>query len=151
MEQVFSENLIRLRKARGFRTQEAMAEAAGIPFRTYQDIERGTTWPQRRNIDAIAEALKVDPVTLFADSSAMPEPSNEELIRLLETRLNGNGHPAADPLAGLSATARSIVALLGDIHDEAELQALLMRAKVAASGVSTVELPDLQDKVRKRK
>jgi transcriptional regulator with XRE-family HTH domain len=65
MERVFAENLLKARKSRGFRTQEAMAEAAGIPFRTYQDIERGVHLPRGSNLKKIADALKVSESALY--------------------------------------------------------------------------------------
>lgn len=83
MEQILAENLLRLRKARGFRTQEAFAQAAEIPFRTYQDAERGKSWPQKRTLEAIAAALGVEERELFRDPSAGDSSTRARLVEII--------------------------------------------------------------------
>lgn len=87
LEWVLSENLRRLRKARGFRTQEAFAEAAGIPFRTYQDAERGKSWPEKKNLEKIAAALGVAETHLFICQNESPRPSLEQALAVIRDEL----------------------------------------------------------------
>lgn len=67
MLEVLSGNLTDLRKARGFKSREAFAEAAGIPFPTYREIESGNSWPERKNLLLIAAALGVPETQFFRD------------------------------------------------------------------------------------
>ncbi len=68
IEEILSENLRALRKKRGL-TQEALAESAELSFRAVQQIEHGINWPSRDSIAALARALEVDQVSLFAEQS----------------------------------------------------------------------------------
>lgn len=79
---VFISNLIRLR---GERTQEQVAEGAGIPVRSYQRAEYGEI-PQTPNLKAIAKSLGVPETHLFVDMEEFqpgrPDP-RLELLRLI--------------------------------------------------------------------
>ncbi len=59
-----------------------IAEAADIPYRTYQDIEGGERWPRVENLEAIAGALGVAVTELLADSRKKPTPSADVLAKL---------------------------------------------------------------------
>ena len=56
--QIIATNLLRLRKDRG-RTQEEVAEAAGLSRAAYRDVEKGRSTPRPENLRAIAVALRV--------------------------------------------------------------------------------------------
>lgn len=101
MEQVLSANLAKLRKEKGFRTQEGFAAAAGIPYRTYQDIERGWSWPQKQNVELIAKALGLPETELFRMPSQKPTP--EEALKVIQDALRGAMGP--NPLAQELETA----------------------------------------------
>lgn len=64
IEEIFRKNLIRLRSDR---TQAAIAEAAGVPLRSYQHVESTGAIPQSPNRQAIAKALGVEEADLFVD------------------------------------------------------------------------------------
>lgn len=83
MKEVFAANL---RKLRGNRTQAELAELANIPFRTYQNLEGGTYWPEYKNVRAIAAALGVPETRLFKDPDL--EASPEEALEVLRKRLS---------------------------------------------------------------
>lgn len=59
-----------LRSLRGDRTQEQIAEAAGIPFRTYQDCERGIKLPQQPTLESLAKLYGVSQLAFFQDVNA---------------------------------------------------------------------------------
>jgi len=65
-----------------------VAEAAGLPFRTYVSIDMGDTWPRIDNLGAIAKALGVPVSRLFRDKDSEPTPSEalEILRRLIESQ-----------------------------------------------------------------
>jgi transcriptional regulator with XRE-family HTH domain len=54
----FKDNLRRLREAAGL-TQTAMAEKAGVPFRSYQNWEAGVREPRIQALAALAAAVGV--------------------------------------------------------------------------------------------
>lgn len=58
-------NLMRLRKLNGL-TQQALAEAAGISRVAYRNLEKGTAAPREGTLQALAAALKVSALELFA-------------------------------------------------------------------------------------
>ncbi len=90
MERILGNNIYALRKASRFKTQEALAAAADIPFRTYQDIERGVNWPQKRNLEAIAKALGVDESVLFASEIVTVKPTAKEALKIVEQALKAS-------------------------------------------------------------
>jgi transcriptional regulator with XRE-family HTH domain len=97
LEKIISENMVRLRKAKGYHTQEAAAEAAGIPFRTYQDIERGVTWPRRSSLKAIAQALGVGEAQLFIDPAVSGKITPQEALDVISEALQAVSD--VDPLS----------------------------------------------------
>lgn len=116
LEEVFKDNLKRLR---GRRTQAEIAEAAGIPLRSYQHAESGVI-PQGPNRTAIARALGASRETeLFMDPDLSSMDAGQALkviARELESR------PARDPIAErvarLTPTARAqLEAALGAIEE----------------------------------
>jgi transcriptional regulator with XRE-family HTH domain len=64
--EVFSDNLRRLRKERGF-SQERLANAAGVHRTHISLIERGGREPGVRTVSKLARALEVSPAELFED------------------------------------------------------------------------------------
>jgi transcriptional regulator with XRE-family HTH domain len=86
LEEVFIHNL---KRYRGKRTQAEIAEAAGIPLRSYQHAEGGAI-PQGPNRAAIAEALGVQETELFLDpdlTSPTPRQALEVIAKALGTQL----------------------------------------------------------------
>jgi transcriptional regulator with XRE-family HTH domain len=81
IREVFKSNLKRLR---GRRTKEQLAELAGVAFPTYRNAERGRI-PHSGTLKAIARAFGVTEPALFLDPDLAPKtPSAEEAIKLLE-------------------------------------------------------------------
>lgn len=80
IEQIFKNNLIRLR---GARSQADVAEAAGIPLRSYQRCEYGDI-PHGKNRRAIAKALKVPESALFVDPEEYQAVSENDVDSALE-------------------------------------------------------------------
>jgi transcriptional regulator with XRE-family HTH domain len=82
IREVFSANLVRLR---GERTQQQIADLAGIPFPSYRDCEYGKV-PQPANLAAIAKAFGVAESALFLDpdlTAPTPQQAIEVLTRLV--------------------------------------------------------------------
>lgn len=91
LEQIFRRNLVRLR---GNRTQAVIAEAAGIPLRSYQHVESTGAIPQSPNRLAIAKALGVNEADLFVDHSeygAKKIHSPREALKIIEAFLTSQG------------------------------------------------------------
>lgn len=63
-----------------------VSEAAGIPFRTYQAIDMGHTWPELKNLEAIAKEFGVDVISLFMAEEA-PDPSPERALEIIAKAL----------------------------------------------------------------
>lgn len=64
-----------VRKFRGKRSQSAVADAAGLPLRTYQRYENGVLPRRRRHLVALARALGVSETALFLDPDLVrPDP-----------------------------------------------------------------------------
>lgn len=84
IKQIISDNLSRLRRGAGFRTQESFAEAADIPFRTYQDIERGKSLPRPETLAKIASRLRVSEADIFLDSDSKAGATVESLSKIIE-------------------------------------------------------------------
>lgn len=80
--QILTHNLSRLRRAKGYRSQEAFAAAADIPFPTYRDIEGGRSWPEKKTLEKIANALHIPEKELFRDPDQ--KPTLREAIDLIE-------------------------------------------------------------------
>lgn len=118
IKEVFSHNL---KHFRGSRTQAEIAEKAGIPVRSYQNMEWGTI-PQEANLDAIARALGVQPTALFLDPDYSLDPNPIyalEIIRgAFESFYGGHVSPLRrEAFEGLAKVDESQVpAILGLIH-----------------------------------
>jgi transcriptional regulator with XRE-family HTH domain len=71
---VFSEQLRKLREAKGF-TQGEVAERAGVPFRSYQNWELGVREPRLPVLPSLAKALGVnlDELLVGVDKPAKPK------------------------------------------------------------------------------
>lgn len=85
LKELISTNLKTLRGKRY--TQEKLAEIAGIPPRTYINIEGGNSWPELANIEAIAGVLGIKEATVFADPSLVikaPRPTPIEALKIIE-------------------------------------------------------------------
>ncbi len=72
-----------LRRGRG-RTQEQVAERAGLSVNYLSRIERGLENPTLETLLSLGEALKVEPVDLFTFEHEEPDPSR---LRQLLARL----------------------------------------------------------------
>lgn len=66
--QLLGRNVRRYRKLRGM-TQEQLALDAGMERSYVSDLERGTRNPSVRSLDRLAEALRIEPSALLANSS----------------------------------------------------------------------------------
>lgn len=84
ISKVFAENL---KSLRGERTQAAVAEAAGLPLRTYQSLEAGVIPRLPRVRQQLARALGVSESRLFIDPEYMPKPSKDAALQILRTSL----------------------------------------------------------------
>jgi transcriptional regulator with XRE-family HTH domain len=87
IEEILAENISTLRKAAGFRSREAFAEAAELAWPTYRDIESGKSWPERKNLAAIASTLGVPESRLFADPDLIPTPTNKQILEAINEAL----------------------------------------------------------------
>lgn len=73
IKRIFAKNLHTLRKKAGL-TQSKLAEMADISLRHLADMEAGNTWPSPEKITALAGALKVSHLRLFAEKESDPLP-----------------------------------------------------------------------------
>ena len=98
IKEVFSYNLRRLR---GKRTQEEISAAAGIPYRTYQDMESGVI-PREKwvHLERLARFHAVPETALFLDPD-LTRPTGEQLKSLLREALTDPG--IADQIAAVLA------------------------------------------------
>ena len=62
-----------VRKYRGKRSQATIADAAGLPLRTYQRYENGVLPRRRSHLVALARALGVNETALFLDPDLIKE------------------------------------------------------------------------------
>lgn len=119
LEEVFKANLLRLR---GSRTQADIAELAGIPLRSYQNVEANGAIPQGPNRKAIAQALGVPETHLFVDlaefSAGAASVTPSEALAVLEKAINSWESPSTvDPrIARLLAAIDSNPAILEKIE-----------------------------------
>ena len=73
-------NLKRLRKSLNL-TQEELAEALNIPFRTIMNWERGVREPSARNLCMLSQYFNVHPIDLMGTSLESPSIINEEFMK----------------------------------------------------------------------
>ncbi len=69
MKPIISQNIIALRRARGWNNAHILAEKADIPYATLRDIEAGTSQGQPKTKAKIAKALGVTESDLYKDPS----------------------------------------------------------------------------------
>ena len=62
-------NLKRLRKEKGIKTQEQLAELSGVLLNNIKRAEAGYLIPETKNLEKLAKALDVDETELFLDPS----------------------------------------------------------------------------------
>lgn len=73
-------NLKRLRKSLNL-TQEQLAEALNIPFRTIMNWERGVREPSAKNLCMLSQYFNVHPIDLMGTSLGSPSIINEEFMK----------------------------------------------------------------------
>lgn len=73
-------NLKRLRKSLKL-TQEQLAEALNIPYRTLLNWELGTREPSARNLCMLSQYFNVHPIDLMGTSVGSPSIINEEFMK----------------------------------------------------------------------
>lgn len=73
-------NLKRLRKSLKL-TQEQLAEALNIPYRTLLNWELGTREPSARNLCMLSQYFNVHPIDLMGTSLGSPSIINEEFMK----------------------------------------------------------------------
>lgn len=107
MRLVLSKNIKRLRKIKRLK-QVDVANAAGIGLSTYNAIEKGHSWPQEANLDAISKVLGANPIDLFRAES-QKHPSMEEIVLAITAVLSDPDFSltALPPLRVLLEHARS--------------------------------------------
>jgi transcriptional regulator with XRE-family HTH domain len=83
----FKENLVRLREGKDW-TQAETAQAAGVPYRTYQNWENGNRQPGMGNLISLAKAFGVslDELTAGEDPEFPPAPVPEPPARAVGKR-----------------------------------------------------------------
>jgi transcriptional regulator with XRE-family HTH domain len=72
----------RINRFKGTVTQKEMAVLLGIPYRTYQNWETGTTSPKRGFITVLANRLKVDPAWLELGPPSRGKEIGKEIIQM---------------------------------------------------------------------
>lgn len=82
IREVFAHNL---RTLRGSRQLKEVAGAAGIPYRTYQNMENGVI-PQEATLQKIALVLGVPQTSLFLDPD-LSSPTAEQIADVLSAAL----------------------------------------------------------------
>lgn len=88
IKQVFASNL---RLFRGKRTVEEIAEAADIPYRTYQEMETGRM-SRPKNIAAVAKALGVPETRLFLDPDLLDvRPTVQTALKVVQEHIEMTG------------------------------------------------------------
>jgi len=83
--EILGSNIRDRRKALGM-TQEAFALSIQIPYRTFQSIEAGASWPELANLLKISRGLNVSASALFSypASQVTPEAALKVLADLVE-------------------------------------------------------------------
>lgn len=84
IQEVFAFNLKRLR---GERTQQKMAEVCGVAYPSYQRMEAGDI-PQRPNLEKLAKGFGVPETALFKDPD-LARPTPEEALLVLAEAIRG--------------------------------------------------------------
>lgn len=69
-----------LRKAKRFSLKQ-LSEASGISIGLLSQMERGTSSPSLRSLQALSKALGVSPLWFFNDGKVPPEPERDVVVR----------------------------------------------------------------------
>lgn len=102
---VFSENLYKIRKLRGY-TQPQLAELCDLSLNTIAYYEQRRQWPTRESLAKLSKVLKVDEMEFFAksdsknDSGHIPLLSKQQLKQIVSPEL------AVEILSEASSEAR---------------------------------------------
>jgi transcriptional regulator with XRE-family HTH domain len=73
----FSKNIQKYRDVKGW-TQYDLAAALGVPSSTLKKWEQAKTWPQARDIEALATVLGVSPMELLRGEQDAPAPAAKD-------------------------------------------------------------------------
>lgn len=111
IKEILKFNLRSLRKGM---SMADLAEASGLPYRTYQSIEDGSRWPRVENLDAIAKALGVPPARLFQDPAL--KPTTAEAIAVIQAALSTPAIVLAPRIARLLSAIDAKSSLLDDLE-----------------------------------
>lgn len=93
---------------RGDRTQAEMAEALGMPLRTYQRLEGAERFPQEATLEQITAKLGVSEESLFRIPKSKESPLLAEIIAILPAL----DQPQLESLLGTAKLFREVNTLL---------------------------------------
>lgn len=124
-----------------------MAEAAGLPFRTYQNMEQGAI-PQAQTLEMVAKAFGVPETRLFLDLDLVERPTPEDALAVITNLVRAFAAPSAESLSPVKRTALSKLASL----DDSQVNDLLLLIDTLAIDTSTAT-SDMSDglPINKRK
>jgi transcriptional regulator with XRE-family HTH domain len=133
----FGFNLLRLRKKKGIRSQEALAKLIGVSRQVIKAAEEGRSVPQAVNRGQIAEALDVDEAEFWRDPSEF-DPQNartEKVQAAVKSVLEAAGYRIEDlpELFGFSAQRKSRAPKVDRAEEEAIRKDKAMVAEYEAS------------------
>lgn len=80
---VLAFNVRKIRRARGFRSSAALAEAAGLSTPTLARLESSGGWSSEDTIEAIAKTLKCEESALFLDPELL-KPTVEQAVAVIQ-------------------------------------------------------------------
>lgn len=87
---IFGKNIVRLRKAMGYRSGKAFAEALKMPYPTIRDIEGGISGGNQETRDEISKFLGVTEAELLTDPNMLDieaKPPLEQAFMVTEAQL----------------------------------------------------------------
>jgi transcriptional regulator with XRE-family HTH domain len=107
IEEVFAYNL---KKLRGKSRQEDTADAIGIPFRTYQDMESGTIPVKKRDevLRALSTYYRVPVTQFFLDPDLAHTPRPDSLRQILSILATLSENQLENVLSDLAAMQSKI-------------------------------------------
>jgi transcriptional regulator with XRE-family HTH domain len=117
IEEVLSHNL---REFRGDRNQQDVADACGIPFRTYQDLESGVIPRKRIYLISLAKYYNVTVTRFFQDPELHPDQKQIKDLKLRHDLIRQILAASPDQ-AKKMAVAASTIFNATDIFEVAEL------------------------------
>jgi transcriptional regulator with XRE-family HTH domain len=83
LPELFSQNLVRIRLEKGFKTQESLAKHIGLSVNVIKHAEAEYGLPSHKNISKLAAGLGVEESQFFSDSSKTVSSSIEYLAKIL--------------------------------------------------------------------